>query len=47
MIRVELDRGFALTALVTKLASEELELREGEMITALVKAPAIPLVPRG
>jgi molybdate transport system ATP-binding protein len=46
LVRVELDAGFPLQALVTHPASTELALREGENITALIKAPAIHLVPR-
>jgi molybdate transport system ATP-binding protein len=47
MIRLGLDCGFPLAALVTRQACEELGLREGERVTALIKAPAIHLVPRG
>jgi len=46
LVRVELDAGFPLFALVTRPACTELELREGTTITALIKAPAIHLVPR-
>jgi molybdate transport system ATP-binding protein len=46
LVRVELDAGFPLFALVTRPACVELALREGESITALIKAPAIHLVPR-
>ncbi len=46
LVRVELDAGFPLSALVTRPACAELDLREGEVITALIKAPAIHLVPR-
>jgi molybdate transport system ATP-binding protein len=46
LMRVELDAGFPLHALVTRPACAELALREGENITALIKAPAIHLVPR-
>lgn len=45
LVRVELDAGFPLFALVTRPACAELGLREGEIITALIKAPAIHLVP--
>jgi molybdate transport system ATP-binding protein len=47
MVRVGLDCGFPLTALVTRRACGELGLREGEPVTALVKAPAVHLVARG
>ncbi|HKW28132.1 MAG TPA: molybdenum ABC transporter ATP-binding protein [Verrucomicrobiae bacterium] len=46
LVRVELDAGFPLFALVTRAACAELALREGETITALIKTPAIHLVPR-
>ena len=46
LVRVELDAGFPLFALITRPACAELALREGETITALIKAPAIHLVPR-
>ncbi|HUA39760.1 MAG TPA: molybdenum ABC transporter ATP-binding protein [Candidatus Sulfopaludibacter sp.] len=46
LVRVELDAGFPLFALVTRPACDELELHEGEIITALIKTPAIHLVPR-
>jgi molybdate transport system ATP-binding protein len=46
MVRISLDCGFALTALVTNQACLELDLREGDPVTALVKAPALHLIPR-
>ncbi|MDZ4814960.1 MAG: ABC transporter ATP-binding protein [Verrucomicrobiota bacterium] len=46
LVRVELDAGFRLFALVTRPACEELALREGESITALIKAPAIHIIAR-
>jgi molybdate transport system ATP-binding protein len=46
LVRVELDAGFPLFALVTHPACVELGLREGATLTALIKAPAIHLVPR-
>ena len=46
LVRVELDAGFPLFALMTRPACDELGLREGETITALIKTPAIHLVPR-
>jgi len=46
LVRVELDAGFPLFALITRPASAELGLREDEFVTALIKAPAIHLVPR-
>jgi len=47
MIRIGLDCGFALTALVTRPAAEELHLEVGDRVTALIKAPAIHLVGHG
>jgi molybdate transport system ATP-binding protein len=46
LVRIELDAGFPLFALVTRPACVELNLHEGENISALIKAPAIHLVPR-
>jgi molybdate transport system ATP-binding protein len=46
LVRVELDAGFPLFALVTRPACVELALCEGVLVTALIKAPAIHLVPR-
>jgi molybdate transport system ATP-binding protein len=46
LVRVELDAGFPLFAFVTRPARESLDLKPGDSITALVKAPAIHLVPR-
>lgn len=46
LIRVELDCGFGLTALITRPACDELQLRIGSTVTAMVKAPAIHLIPR-
>lgn len=46
LVRVALDCGFPLVALVTRPACEELELREGEPITALVKTPSVHLIAR-
>ena len=46
LVRVELDAGFPLFALVTGPACAELGLRQGEKVTALIKASAIHLVPR-
>lgn len=45
LTRVELDAGFPLFALITRPACAELALREGEKISALIKASAIHLVP--
>jgi molybdate transport system ATP-binding protein len=45
-MRVALDCGFELTALITRPAGEELGLRAGEQVMALIKAPAVHLIPR-
>jgi len=47
MTRLELDCGFPLTAMLTKQACEEMALKEGATVLALIKAPQIHLVPRG
>jgi molybdate transport system ATP-binding protein len=46
LVRVALDCGFTLHALVTRTACNELKLRQGEAITALVKAPSVHLIAR-
>jgi molybdate transport system ATP-binding protein len=46
LIRAELDCGFPLVALITKNAAAELGLREGDAVTAVVKAPAIHVIDR-
>jgi len=46
LVRVGLDCGFPLAALVTRPACEELHLREGDAVLVLLKAPAIHLLPR-
>lgn len=45
MVRIDLDAGFPLSALLTRNACEELALREGDAVLALVKAPHIHLIP--
>jgi molybdate transport system ATP-binding protein len=45
-MRVELDCGWPLSALVTKQACEEMGLNPGNSVMALVKAPHIHLIPR-
>ena len=46
LMRVELDCGFRLAALLTRQACEELALKPGDRVVALVKAPNIHLIPR-
>jgi len=45
LVRVELDCGFPLKALITRQAVEELDLQLGTRLTALVKAPHVHLMP--
>ena len=45
LVRVRLDAGFPLDALVTAWACEDLRLAPGQSLTALVKATAIRLTP--
>ena len=47
MVRIQLDAGFPLTALVTRPSCEELHLAPGSKVMALLKVPAIHLIPRG
>jgi molybdate transport system ATP-binding protein len=44
LMRVELDCGFTLTVLLTRQACEEMALKPGEHVTALIKAPHIHLI---
>ncbi len=46
LVRIDLDCGFPLVALLTKQACEELALQPGDRVFALVKAPHIHLIPR-
>jgi molybdate transport system ATP-binding protein len=46
LVRVELDCGFPLTAIVTRPSAEELGLREGARVFALLKATAVHILPR-
>ena len=47
LVRATLDVGFRLVALVTRPGAEQVGLTVGGPVVALVKAPAIRLVPRG
>ena len=47
VVRVTLDCGFSLSALITRPAFDELRLTQGSQVTAVVKATAVHLVPRG
>ncbi len=46
LMRVELDCGLPLTVLLTRQACEELALKPGAQVIALVKAPHLHLIPR-
>ena len=46
VVRVAIDCGFVLSALVTRPAFEELGLVEGVAVTAVIKATSVHLVPR-
>ena len=46
MVRVELDCGFPLVALLTKPGCADLALQPGSQVRALVKAPHIHVIPR-
>lgn len=46
LVKVMLDCGFPLCALVTRQSCEELNFKDGDNVTAIVKATAIHLVPR-
>jgi molybdate transport system ATP-binding protein len=47
LVRVSVDCGFPLTALITKQACEELRLSPGQRVVAAVKATALHFIPRG
>jgi molybdopterin-binding protein len=46
MWRIDLDCGFALTALLTRQACEELALQENDRVLAMIKATNIHLISR-
>ncbi len=46
MMRIDLDCGFPLAALLTKQACEELALAADDAVLALIKAPHVRLIPR-
>jgi molybdate transport system ATP-binding protein len=45
LVRISLDCGFPLEALVTRQACVDLELAEGDQVSAILKAAAIHLIP--
>jgi molybdate transport system ATP-binding protein len=47
LVRVVLDCGFALAAVVTRQACRDLDIKEGERLTAFVKSPSVHLIGRG
>ncbi len=47
VVRVTLDCGFPLKALVTKQSCQEMALQQGDELIAAIKAGAIHIVPRG
>jgi molybdate transport system ATP-binding protein len=46
LVRVELDCGFPLSALLTPQGFEELAPTKGRRVTAIIKAPKVHLIPR-
>jgi molybdate transport system ATP-binding protein len=46
VVRVTVDCGFSLSALITKPAYDELRLAKGSTVTAVIKATAVHLIPR-
>jgi molybdate transport system ATP-binding protein len=46
MTRVDLDCGFPLAAFLTKQACEEMTLKPGAHVVAVIKAPHVHLIPR-
>jgi molybdate transport system ATP-binding protein len=46
LVRVALDCGFPLVALVTRPAAADLDLRPGGRVIAVIKAPAVHLISR-
>jgi molybdate transport system ATP-binding protein len=46
MVRVKIDCGFPLVAMVTRGAQEELRIELGSPVLAVIKAGAVHLVPR-
>jgi molybdate transport system ATP-binding protein len=46
VMRIDLEGGFPLAAMLTKQACEELALAPGDKVIALIKAPQIHLIPR-
>jgi molybdate transport system ATP-binding protein len=47
LVRVVLECGFTLAAVVTRQACRDLAIKEGEKLTAFVKSPSVHLIGRG
>ena len=47
LVRIRLDCGVPLVALVTRASADALALAPGQRVAALLKAPSVRLVPRG
>jgi molybdate transport system ATP-binding protein len=47
LVRIALDCGFPLAAVVTRQACRDLAIKEGERLTAFVKSPSVHLIARG
>ena len=47
LARIVLDCGFSLAAVVTRQACRDLDIKEGERLTAFVKSPSVHLIGRG
>ena len=47
LVRVSLDCGFNVAAVITRPAREELGLATGDQVVAIIKATAVHLIPRG
>jgi molybdate transport system ATP-binding protein len=47
LVRLRIDCGFPLVALVTRASADRLGLRAGTRVTAVVKAPGVRIVGRG
>ncbi len=46
LVRVEVDCGFPVMALITRASAHEMELKEGQEVLASFKATAVHLIPR-
>ena len=46
LVRVSLDCGFSLSAIVTRAALEDLQVTPGTSVLATIKAGAVHLIPR-